>query len=135
MRADWARSCVSTEPMVEPWPLTLSYRHTAALRSLSLTSEERLSLIATPACFRSLGDLRAFLELLRSQNRPAHAPTASQLLRSSTAQWLAGRSSGASSLYKYGACPCGPCSQVVSLPSNSGLCLCEQEAAKWLALS
>jgi hypothetical protein len=95
------------EPMVEPWPLALSYRHTAALRSLSLTSEERLSLIATPACFRSLGDVRAFLELLRSQNRPPPAaPTASQLLRASTAQWLAGKACGASALYKSGARPC-----------------------------
>ena len=86
----------------------LSYRHTAALRSLSLTSEERLSLIATPACFRSLGDLRAFLELLRScQDRPAaQAPTASQLLRTGTAQWLAGKSCGASALYKSAAPPC-----------------------------
>ena len=95
---------VHAEPMVEPWPLTLSYRHTAALRSLSLASEERLSLIATPACFRSLGDARSFLQLLgsrRSQTRqPPAAPSASQLLRRGTAQWLAGRTCGASALYR-----------------------------------
>ena len=93
---------------MEPWPLSVSYRHTAALRSLSVASEERLSLNATPACFRSLGDARSFLQLLGSrgcQNRqPPVAPRVSQLLRKGTAQWLAGRTCGASALYRCECC-------------------------------
>jgi hypothetical protein len=44
-------SPLSAEPIIQAWAVDLTYRHLATVRCLSLTSDQRLSLIATPAAF------------------------------------------------------------------------------------
>ena len=51
--------------MMEPWPFMLEYSHKAMQRNISVHSNNRLNVIITPAAFRSIGDARSFVILLR----------------------------------------------------------------------
>lgn len=50
--------------MVESWPFSISYREGEGHHMASLSSQDRLNLILTPAAFRSLGDLYSFSKLV-----------------------------------------------------------------------
>ena len=59
-------NCLSgAEPMLESWPFVFEYSHKAMQRNVSLQSNNRVNVIITPAAFRSLGDARSFVLLLR----------------------------------------------------------------------
>lgn len=89
------------EPIVESWPLVVTYSHCASLRSLTLTSQQRLNIIATPAALRSLGDLRCFMLLFTS---PGPAPSAgpSALVRQKSMHWLPQTPTSAPTMYRRG---------------------------------
>ena len=89
------------EPMVEGWPFTLAYRHTGNLQSLSFQSNDRLNLVVTPAAFRSLGDLRSFVQLLNSLPDPEAATGSRSVARTLTQNWLGPSRARMSTLYRY----------------------------------
>lgn len=89
-----------TEPMVEGWPFTVAYRHTGSLQNLSFQSSERLNLVLTPAAFRSLGDLRSFLQLLKSVPDPVCMLGSRAVARCLTQNWLAPSRAKMSTLYR-----------------------------------
>lgn len=62
--------------MLEPWTFGVSFREANGGRVASLTSGARLNLVATPAAFRSVGDLLSFLSLA-AQPPDAATPTPS----------------------------------------------------------
>ncbi len=85
--------------MIEAWTVVLTFRHLASLRCLSLTSDQRLNLIATPAAFRSLGDLRCFL-LLFSCSPQGSLAQASTVVRRRAMQWLSRSSASKPTIYR-----------------------------------
>lgn len=87
--------------MVEGWPFTVAYRHTANLQNVSFQSNERLNLVVTPAAFRSLGDLRSFLQLLNTVPDPHCVLGSKTVARCLTQNWLAPSRAKMSTLYRY----------------------------------
>ena len=86
--------------MVEGWPFTVAYRHNGNLQSLSFQSNDRLNLVVTPAAFRSLGDLRSFVQLLNSLP-VSEVPNGSKAVARSLAQnWLGPSRARMSTLYR-----------------------------------
>lgn len=85
--------------------MTLMYHHTMSLRCVSLTSEQRLNVIATPAAFRSIGDLRCFLLLFTTSHTasPEHPPA---IVTRRTTHWLSQSSASMPTSYRYSALPC-----------------------------
>ncbi|KAL3144165.1 hypothetical protein ABBQ32_003949 [Trebouxia sp. C0010 RCD-2024] len=90
----------SVEPMVEGWPFTVTYRHTSNLQNVSFQSNERLNLVVTPAAFRSLGDLRSFLQLLNTVPDPHCVLGSKTIARTLTQNWLAPSRAKMSTLYR-----------------------------------
>ncbi|KAK9808775.1 hypothetical protein WJX72_003363 [[Myrmecia] bisecta] len=90
----------STEPMVEAWPFNLEYRHTAGSRNITLHSEERLNLIVTPAAFRSVGDVRTFIQMLSATEVADEVSSVPSVLVRSMTQWLATTRGKMSTLYR-----------------------------------
>lgn len=86
--------------MVEGWPFTVAYRHTGNLQSLSFQSNDRLNLVVTPAAFRSLGDLRSFVQLLNSLPDPEAATGSRSVARTLTQNWLGPSRARMSTLYR-----------------------------------
>ncbi len=76
-----------------------------SLRCVSLTSEQRLNVIATPAAFRSIGDLRCFLLLFTTSHAavPDHPPA---ITTRRTMHWLSQSSASMPTSYRYTASPC-----------------------------
>lgn len=91
--------------MVEPWPLEMEYRHAAGRRQLSIRSDQRLNLVLTPASFRSIGDLLAFVHKLRTQSslQPSASEGSSNALERSLDKWIAVTHGKMATLYR-----CGP---------------------------
>lgn len=85
---------------MEGWPFTVSYRHTGSLQNLSFQSSERLNLVVTPAAFRSLGDLRSFLQLLNSVPDSASLPGTKSVIQSISQNWLGPARAKMSTLYR-----------------------------------
>ena len=94
-----------TEPMVEGWPFTVTYRHSGSLQNLSFASVERLNVVVTPAAFRSIGDLRSFVLLLSSPPDQGSMPLGMRaVVRSFTQNWVGpSRANLPRSLYRSGA--------------------------------
>ncbi|KAL0042783.1 hypothetical protein WJX79_011021 [Trebouxia sp. C0005] len=90
----------SVEPMVEGWPFTVAYRHNGNVQNLSFQSNERLNLVVTPAAFRSLGDLRSFLQLLNSVPDPVCMLGSRTVTRCFTQNWLGPSRAKMSTLYR-----------------------------------
>ncbi|DBA93880.1 TPA: hypothetical protein ACH3X3_013925 [Trebouxia sp. C0006] len=90
----------SVEPMVEGWPFTVAYRHNGNVQNLSFQSNERLNLVVTPAAFRSLGDLRSFLQLLNSVPDPVCMLGSRTVARCLTQNWLGPSRAKMSTLYR-----------------------------------
>ena len=86
--------------MVEGWPFTVAYRHTSNLQNVSFQSNERLNLVVTPAAFRSLGDLRSFLQLLNTVPDPHCGLGSKTIARTLTQNWLAPSRAKMSTLYR-----------------------------------
>ena len=86
--------------MVEGWPFTVAYRHAANLQNVSFQSNERLNLVVTPAAFRSLGDLRSFLQLLNTVPDPHGVLGNKTVARCLTHNWLAPSRAKMSTLYR-----------------------------------
>ena len=86
--------------MVEGWPFTVAYRHTGSLQNLSFQSNERLNLVVTPAAFRSLGDLRSFLQLLNSVPDSVNMTGSKSVIHSITQNWLGPSRAKMSTLYR-----------------------------------
>lgn len=86
--------------MVEGWPFTVAYRHTSNLQNVSFQSNERLNLVVTPAAFRSLGDLRSFLQLLNTVPDPHCLLGSKTIARTLTQTWLAPSRAKMSTLYR-----------------------------------
>ena len=95
MRCGWC-----AEPMVEGWPFTVAYRHNGNVQNLSFQSNERLNLVVTPAAFRSLGDLRSFLQLLNSVPDPVCMLGSRTVARCLTQNWLGPSRAKMSTLYR-----------------------------------
>lgn len=87
--------------MVEGWPFTVAYRHTGNLQSVSFQSNDRLNLVVTPAAFRSLGDLRSFLQLLNSLPGSETATGSKAMARTLAQNWLGPSRARMSTLYRY----------------------------------
>jgi hypothetical protein len=86
--------------MVEGWPFTVAYRHNGNVQNLSFQSNERLNLVVTPAAFRSLGDLRSFLQLLNSVPDPVCMLGSRTVARCLTQNWLGPSRAKMSTLYR-----------------------------------
>lgn len=96
-------SPLSAEPIIEAWTVDLTYSHLATVRCLSLTSDQRLSLIATPAAFRSLGDLRCFLQSFTSASLRSPAQH-SAVARRGALQWLSHSTASKATIYRFLIC-------------------------------
>ncbi len=101
MKCGWC-----AEPMVEGWPFTVAYRHNGNVQNLSFQSNERLNLVVTPAAFRSLGDLRSFLQLLNSVPDPVCMLGSRTVARCLTQNWLGPSRAKMSTLYRSHPHPC-----------------------------
>ena len=71
-------------PLVESWPLSISYREGNAHHTCSLHSDARLNLVVTPASFRSLGDLYCFSKMVTTLPDAARRSIPSGLARGLT---------------------------------------------------
>ena len=60
---------ISAAPMVEYWPVALTYRQNNKHHTANLHSDKRLNLVMTPAAFRSIGDLYTFIKMLQAHSR------------------------------------------------------------------
>ena len=64
------------EPLLERWPFSVAYHHSAGRLQLMISSEACLSLVATASAFRSLGDARRFLQDLGAPVAAVSGPPA-----------------------------------------------------------
>lgn len=87
------------EPIVEGWPVSLDYVHSADTRRFNITSSKRLNVVITPAAFRSIGDLRSFIILM---NKPTSNGTSglSGVPARIMHRWLEGTRGKMSTLYR-----------------------------------
>jgi len=92
----------------------LEARSGAAGHALALTSRQRLALTLTPAAFRSVGDVKCFVEALArapalgADPGPGRPSVAARLVARSVARWLAATRGRMATLYR--------CSRTVSVP-------------------
>ena len=87
------------EPIVEAWPVTLDYVHSADTRRFNIASSKRLNVVITPAAFRSIGDVRSFIILM---NKPTSKGTSlSGVPARIMHRWLEGTRGKMSTLYRF----------------------------------
>ena len=91
-----------TEALLERWPFSVGYHHAASKLRLMFSSEACLSLVATPAAFRSLGDARCFLNALAAPASVAASQDAGPVQDTGPAK----RSKPASLCYNYRCAGC-----------------------------